>query len=98
MQIPKKIHVGIKEYTVLKVKRARHGDTLGTIDYTNGIIWIATHDDRGNKLTKDEMADTFWHEMTHAVLHDMHSPLCVDERFVTTFANRLTNAINSAKL
>jgi len=98
MQIPKIINVGIKEYTVLKVKRVKRGNTLGTVDYTNNIIWVATHDDRGNKLTKDEMADTFWHEITHAILHDMRSPLCDDERFVTTFANRLTNAINSAKL
>jgi hypothetical protein len=35
--------------------------------------------------------------LTHAILHDMDSRLVNDEKFVTRFAYRLNNAINSAK-
>lgn len=98
MKIPKKITVGNKTYAVIKVKHARTKNTLATIDYTHGIIWMATHDMQDNKLCKEEMADTFWHEITHAVLHDMNDALCNDENFVTAFSHRLSLAIGSAKL
>jgi hypothetical protein len=98
MQIPKKITVGTKTYAVIKVKKAKTKNILATIDYTHGIIWMATHDMQGNKLGKEEMSDTFWHEMTHAVLHDMKHELCSDEKFVSAFANRLSLAVDSAKL
>ena len=43
------------------------------------------------------MADTFWHEITHAILKDMNSKLHANESFVTKFANRLTTVISTAK-
>lgn len=98
MQIPKKIKVGKTTYAIIKVKTARTKNTLAAIDYQNGIIWMATHDKQGNKLGKEEMADTFWHEITHAVLHDMNNDLCYDEKFVNAFANRLSLAVDSAQL
>jgi hypothetical protein len=98
MQIPKKITVGTKTYAVIKVKKAKTKHILATIDYTHGIIWMATHDMHGNKLGKEEMSDTFWHELTHAVLHDMNHNLCSDEKFVNAFANRLSLAVDSAQL
>jgi predicted heme/steroid binding protein len=42
--------------------------------------------------------DTFWHELTHAILYDMGHDLSSNERFVSAFANRLCDAVNSAKL
>ena len=98
MQIPKKITVGTKTYAIIQVKKARTKNTLAAIDYQHGIIWMATHDMQDNKLGKEEMADTFWHELTHAVLHDMGHDLCYDEKFVTAFANRLSSAVDSAQL
>jgi hypothetical protein len=98
MQIPKKIKVGTKTYAVIQVKKARTKNTLAAIDYQHGIIWMATHDEQGIKLGKEEMADTFWHELTHAVLHDMGHELCYDEKFVTAFANRLSLSVTSAQL
>jgi hypothetical protein len=98
MQIPKRIQVGNTEYATIMVNKAKRQDTLGTIDYTHGIIWLAKRDAYGNKLDKAELADSFWHEMTHAVLHDMKHELCSDEKFVNAFANRLSSAINSAQL
>jgi hypothetical protein len=98
MQIPKKIKVGTKTYAIIQVKKARTKNTLAAIDYTHGIIWMATHDEQGNKLSNEEMSDTFWHELTHAVLHDMNHVMCYDEKFVTAFANRLSSAVDSAQL
>ena len=98
MKIPKKITVGTKTYAIIKVRKARTKNTLAAIDYQHGIIWMATHDMQDNKLGKEEMADTFWHELTHAVLHDMGNDLCYDESFVTKFANHLSHAINTAQL
>ena len=98
MKIPKRIQVGNTEYATIMVNKAKRQDTLGTIDYTHGIIWLAKRDAYGNKLDKAELADSFWHEMTHAVLHDMKHELCSDEKFVSAFANRLSLAVDSAKL
>jgi len=98
MQIPKKITVGTKTYAIIKVRKARTKNTLAAIDYQHGIIWLATHDMQDNRLGKAEMADTFWHELTHAVLHDMGHDLCYDEKFVTAFANRLSLSVDSAQL
>jgi hypothetical protein len=98
MQIPKKITVGTKTYSIIKVKHPTRG-ALGVIDYQHAIIFMASLDKRGEKLGKAEMADTFWHELTHAILNDMGEfDLNMDERFVTRFANRLSQAVDTAKL
>ena len=98
MLIPKKITVGKTTYTVIKVRHARKKNTLGTVDYTNGIIWLATHDTYNNEIGSDEMSDTFWHEITHAVLHNMKHPLRDDEKFVSMFGTLLADSIESAAL
>jgi len=98
MQIPKSIKVGSTEYVTIMVDKAKRQHTLGTIDYTHGIIWLAKKDAYGNKLDEAELADSFWHELTHAVLHDMNHELCNNEKFVSAFATRLSFAILSAKL
>ena len=69
---------------------------LGHIDYEAKTISVAYYF-HNIRLSKDERSDTFWHELTHAILHDMDSRLVNDESFVTRFAYRLNNAINSAK-
>ena len=98
MRIPKEITVGSKTYAVFKAPALERKGILGRIDYDNEVIWLATHDSHGNKLAQSEMVDTFWHELTHAVLHDMRNSLCDDEKFVTAFSNRFSHAINTAKL
>ena len=40
--------------------------------------------------------NTFWHEITHAILFEMGTPQFRDERFVTEFADKLSGAIDSA--
>jgi len=41
--------------------------------------------------------DTFWHELTHAILYEMGHPLRKDEDFVTKFSGLLNTAILSAE-
>lgn len=101
MRIPKSINVGGTEYTVCLSKFVRHKGrpAHGYISYAERRIYMATHSSiTRRKFTKNEMYDTFWHELTHALLRSMKNPLYSNERFVRRFATSLTNAIISAKL
>jgi predicted SprT family Zn-dependent metalloprotease len=50
------------------------------------------------RFAPEQVQETFWHEVTHAILHDMgRDTLNKDEKFVTEFAHRLTKAINTAR-
>lgn len=50
------------------------------------------------RRSDSEMSETFWHEVTHAILHDMGDPLWKNEKFVTQFSKRLNQVIHTAKL
>jgi hypothetical protein len=52
----------------------------------------------GMAYKQEDVDDTFWHELTHAILNDMGSSLDRDEEFVTAFSKRLAQAVNTAKL
>ena len=64
---------------------------MGRVNFNLGRIQVST------KYPAAEIRNTFWHEMTHAILDDMGHDLTHNERFVTAFANRLSDAIDSAK-
>lgn len=98
MQIPKQITVGKKTYAVERPKTIQDPPSYGRISFTANRIQIAQGDSRGNKFEQADVDNTFWHELTHAILHDMGHDLCDNERFVNAFANRLSDAVNSAKL
>jgi predicted heme/steroid binding protein len=70
---------------------------MGRVDYDAKTIELAMYDNKGNTFEQSEVDDTFWHELTHAILYDMGHDLSSNERFVTAFANRLCDAVNSAK-
>lgn len=96
MRIPKKVKVGRHTYAVQQPdtnKTFCHG----TCNYDTKTIKVFHADLLGNKYTDKRRAETFWHELTHAILKDMGNSLEADEQFVTAFANRLNNAIHSAK-
>jgi hypothetical protein len=95
VKIPTKIKVGKKKYDVSKIKQIP--GCRGRIYYGGQQILIATHGTGGYKFTKKQMYNTFWHELTHAILDDMGSNLEKDEKFVSNFADRLTDAITSAR-
>ena len=107
MKLPNKITIGGATYSVEQpdiVKGCR-----GDINYTQKKIRVAKYtlviDDIGGDLAWHSYKDipafirdnTFWHEMTHAILWDMGHKLATNEEFVTRCANRLTDAIASAQ-
>ncbi len=100
MKLPTRIKVGRTWYDVSRV------ETLG--HYMRG-QW--RHKERGNTdiriakrcsqcgpFSEAEQEESFWHELTHAILHDMdEKKLNADEQFVIKFSRRLSEAIRSAK-
>jgi hypothetical protein len=52
----------------------------------------------GKQFDADRVQENFWHEITHAILHDMgEDKLNANERFVVEFSKRLSKAIKSAR-
>ena len=98
MQIPKEITVGKKTYKITRPHAIVNPTSMGRTYFDENRIEIAQFDIKANKYEQAEVDDTFWHELTHAILYDMGHDLCANERFVTAFANRLSDAVNSAKL
>lgn len=98
MKIPKKIKVGKKWYDISTLKYMDKQGIMGTTNYKDKVIEVATHSNvRNVRFKKEEIYDTFWHELTHAILKDMGNKLEADEKFVTAFSERLTKAIISAR-
>ena len=99
MKIPKKIKIGRRWYTIETVEQMPKAGYMGDIDYPpSQHIRVGLRSSRtGKSFKQEEVADTFWHEVVHAILHDMDSKLYRNETFVSAFAARLTKAINSAR-
>lgn len=98
MDLPKKLKVGDRWYSVEIVETMQRRAQMGCVYYGTGEIEVAVKSNTTNKpYTKAEVSDTFWHELTHAILFDMGSSLYKNEKFVTRFANRLAKAINTAR-
>ena len=98
LQLPKKIKVGDRWYSVEIVETMERRAQMGCVYYGTGEIEVATKSNVTNtRYSADEVNDTFWHELTHAILYDMGSSLYKNEKFVTRFANRLATAIKSAR-
>ncbi len=99
MLIPKKIKVGPKWYDVEMLDTMPKKGTMGRAHFASQLIQIGLRSNRTGRTFKPaEISDTFWHELTHAILHDMEHPLCRNERFVSGFSERLNRAVNSARL
>ena len=99
MKIPKEVTVG---KTKIKIDQpvslmVRGTPCHGCFDRADNSIDVAKQDVRGNRYDKDERSETFWHEITHAILHDMKNQLSYNEKFVTAFSQRLDQAIKTAK-
>jgi hypothetical protein len=98
MKIPKEITVGKKTYKITRPQTIQDPSAYGRTYFDENRIELALYDNRGNTYAPEEVDDTFWHELVHCILYDMGHDLCENERFVTAFAHRLTDAVNSAKL
>jgi hypothetical protein len=92
--VPEAIKVGNRWYRVDRPEVIP--GCRGTCCYGTKTISIASRS-AGYSYTSLEQFNTFWHELTHAILNDMGSPLEADEKFVSAFSDRLTKAITSAK-
>lgn len=93
MKLPRHIKIGKTRYFVTWF------DAMLRMGYTrpeSKAINIAIRS-RGRPRKPEDIAETFWHEVTHAILHDMDHPLWKDEKFVTAFSQRLSKAIDSAR-
>jgi hypothetical protein len=83
MQIPQSVKIGKRKWRVSRVNmRNARGKCIPNM------AWI----EMGN-----EDPYVFWHEITHAILHDMGHPLWADEKFVSAFSKRLNQAIQTAR-
>jgi Zn-dependent peptidase ImmA (M78 family) len=87
-EIPKTVKVGKNKYWIHK-RPAKKG--------LYGRIYLGTRAIEIFERTPERAYQTFWHELTHAILHEMNNDLCSNETFVTEFANKLDGAIKSAK-
>ena len=99
MQIPKTFKLGGKKYTVHMVDKMPGRGHMGMVNHTIGEVTIAISSNLTDRSFKqEEISDTFWHEVTHAILKDMGHKLWNNERFVTLFANKLNEVVLTAKL
>lgn len=98
MKLPLQIKLGKTQYTVYTPPFVRYTAAKGCIDYEFGMIKVAQRCNvTGRTYSPKERAETFWHEVTHGILHSMNHPLYTNEKFVTEFSKRLNDAIHSAK-
>jgi len=99
MKIPKQVTIGKTKIKIDQPESLRVNKQAcrGCFDRADNSIDVAKKDVRGNKYDKDERSETFWHELTHAILYDMGNKLTHDEKFVTAFADRLDQAIKTAR-
>lgn len=98
LSLPKKIKVGTKWYSVEVVEAMRDKSLMGRVNYDSRTIELGrrTHHDIPFKLSA--LHETFWHEVVHAILHDMKEhELNEREQFVEEFSLRLARAINTAR-
>lgn len=99
MKIPSHIRIGKRWYTVQLKHKLRPLGQMGQVYFppVRRIEIAKTSSRSGRDYSDIEISDTFWHEVTHAILHDMNHELCLDEPFVVQFASRLNEAIHSVR-
>lgn len=92
--IPKKFTLGGVEYEVVIQNTVGDNCDFGQWDSV-GKIKIAEMVGP-DKVTQSRQRQTFWHELTHAVLGQMRKDdLNDDESFVNTFSSFLSGAIDT---
>jgi tRNA U54 and U55 pseudouridine synthase Pus10 len=99
VKIPKQVTIG---KTKIKIDqpvslRVQGIPCNGCFDRSDNSIDVAKKDVQGYKFSNAERSETFWHEITHAILHDMKNKLSYDEKLVTAFSQRLDQAIRTAR-
>jgi hypothetical protein len=99
MLIPKSFKLGKRVYTVQVLPTMDKRGVMGATYFQAARIEIGERSKRtGVAYKREDVSNTFWHELTHAILNDMGSNLQRNESFVTAFADRLNQVVNTAKL
>lgn len=94
MKIPNKLKVGGQDINVVSTNTI-NGDKLGESCIWSGRIQISEIY-KGEPQTNSSKFNTFYHELTHAILDTMGEyELSANERFVCTFGGFLSEAIRS---
>jgi hypothetical protein len=98
LTLPKKIKVGDNWYSVDIAESMRERMYAGEVHYGKRLITVARKSYHGIPLKLSSLHETFWHELTHAILESMgRTQLNNDENFVEEFSSRLAKAIASAR-
>ena len=101
MKIPKSVMVGETEIVVQQPDGLKLDKDVCRGAYyrsDNKIIVAKGNPERNVIYDVDERANTFWHELTHVILQDMgERRLNANEKFVSAFADRLHQAIKTAR-
>ena len=98
LTLPKKIKVGTNWYSVDVAETMRDRLFMGEVHYGKRTITLARKSYHGIPLKLSALHETFWHELTHAILESMgRTQLNNDENFVEEFSSRLAKAIQSAR-
>ena len=93
-KIPKELKVGGVDYSVKQVEHCGTDDDYG-LWRSQGIIEIANQSG-GYDISESKKKQTFFHELTHAILFAMRKDdLNDDESFVNTFSSFLSEAIST---
>ena len=98
LTLPKKLKVGDNWYSVDVAETMRERMYVGEVHYAKRTITLARKSYHGIPLKLSALHETFWHELTHAILESMgRTQLNNDENFVEEFSSRLSKAIQSAR-
>jgi hypothetical protein len=98
LTLPKKIKVGTKWYSVEVVEAMRDKSLMGQVSYAKQTIELGKRTHHGVPFKLSALHETFWHELTHAILHSMgEHALNERENFVEEFSYRLAKAIQTAR-
>ena len=89
LPIPKRMRVGKRTVHIKRVVDPKQASCC--VDGTR----IVVNADPARSASR--INETFWHELTHAILHAMGNPIKPEERFVREFAKLLSQAIDTAR-
>lgn len=95
MLIPQSFRVGRKKF---KVERHANSRGIRGVFLPEGKRVIIFNAIQGKPRADIDVAETFWHEVTHVILQDMQHPQWKDEAFVVAFSKRLNQAVHTADL
>lgn len=97
-RLPRKVKVGKRWYSVEILEAMANKSEMGKVNFEDRTIKLGRRTHHNVAFDPADIKESFWHELVHAILHDMgEHQLNKRETFVEEFAQRLTQAITSAR-